>query len=330
MSSSLVDMEQPRLSNLAQALRYNHRVLRYVDYRQAEKDCHRLAVKILGLYSREQLQECSFIAIPRGGFIVLGILAYILDLKPHQLSILDWTISNPLFIIDDCALSGVRFADFLARVPNSASDIVFAHLYSTAGLREAIVSEEPRVQHCLAAHDLHDYAREYYPDPDAYQAWQQRWQGRLKKYRYWHSTPEGIGFAWSEPDNILWNPATQGIEAGWRFYPPSLCLKNRYSFGLPLIEVSFMPLRIAPDVASGWFGEELWLCKTETEQIYKLQGIATEMWRALAMYGNLDVVAEYLLQEYEVEETTLRGDLDCFVAALLEHQLVYLETNPEP
>jgi hypothetical protein len=101
--------------------------LRYVSYARAQEDCERLAARLVERFGRDELRDFRFVAIPRGGFVVLGMLAYILGLRGSQLEP-PHPPDAPLVVVDDCALSGVRFGQFLERV--DCSRVVFAHLYS--------------------------------------------------------------------------------------------------------------------------------------------------------------------------------------------------------
>src|ERR671910_1255702 len=85
--------------------------LRYVGYAQAQEDCERLAARLVERFGRDELRGFRFVAIPRGGFIVLGMLAYILGLERSQLEAAPYSehAGAPLVVVDDCALSGVRF-----------------------------------------------------------------------------------------------------------------------------------------------------------------------------------------------------------------------------
>ena len=81
----LTGEEELRLWPLAVHARHLLQKLHYVDYQQAEADAALLAQKIRGLYTRNDLRNAAFTAIPRGGLVVLGLLAYQLDLRPEQL-----------------------------------------------------------------------------------------------------------------------------------------------------------------------------------------------------------------------------------------------------
>lgn len=75
--------------------------LRYVGYKQAEEDCERLAELLVERFGREELQSFRFTAIPRGGLIVLGMLAYVLGLRQSQLEP-PHSPERPLVVVDDC------------------------------------------------------------------------------------------------------------------------------------------------------------------------------------------------------------------------------------
>jgi hypothetical protein len=142
-----------RLKALARQLNSSCKNFRYVSYMQAEDDCRILAEKLINFFGRDELGKIHFAAIPRGGMIVLGMLSYVLGLDRKQLSH-PTSDNNPLVVVDDCSLTGKRFADF---IENCQSDkIIFATLYSHPYLRSAIEDKERRVMACLSAHDLHD------------------------------------------------------------------------------------------------------------------------------------------------------------------------------
>jgi hypothetical protein len=173
--------------------------------------------------------------MPRGGFIVLGMLAYVLDLRPAQLAPSPPS-DVPLVVTDDCAISGVRFSDMLDRCENR--QVIFSHLYSHPDLRIAIERREPRVLACVSAQDLTDYAPAYYGDQ--YEAWRERWRQRPNP-GYWVGQPDHVCFAWNEPDTVFWNPVAQQAESAWRLLPPELCLKNRRKFAPEDARVQLQP-----------------------------------------------------------------------------------------
>lgn len=311
---SVTPSTQSRLNGLATLLQRVQGSVLYIDYQEAERACEELAVNILRIYSRQELESFTFTPLPRGGFIVLGMLSYILDLHPTQLDA-DLDSSNPLVIVDDCALSGHRFADFLLKT--TSSHVVFAHLYSHPELRTAILASEPRVKHCIAAQDLVDHSWEHARELAEHQAWLDRWQQRLGPKRYWLGEVDPICFAWSEPEHLFWNEAMEQVQSTWQFLPPHLCLKNKWSLGLPPKAVSKREWQAPPTIISGWFDLVLWLCNVDKRQVCSLQDVAADIWRTLAVYGDEDAAVEYLLGNYEIDEGTLRDDLRAFANELL-------------
>jgi hypothetical protein len=75
-------------------------------------------------------------------------------------------------------------------------------------------------------------------------------------------------------------------------------------------------------VAYSLTDELVTLCNLQTEQVYGLDGVGTEMWRALAAYGDTEVVAQHLLSRFDVDEVTLHRDLQAFVESLLAEGLL--------
>ena len=306
-----------RLTALTGLLRSMYADLRYVDYAQAERDCEQLAVELTRIYPGHELDQFSFTAIPRGGSIVLGMLSYLLDLSPRQLRV-DPTSTGPVVVVDDCALSGRRFADFLAG--NNSAHVVFAHLYSAAALRAAIVQQEERVQHCVAAHDLTDRAESM--SSSEYKDWVECWQSRLGDGRYWIGQPQLVCFAWGEPDHVFWNPVTQRVEQGWQFVPPHRCMKNRTALETPPAEAAERVWQVPDGVVSGRFDDVLWLVHVDSEQIYSLNETAADMWQAVATYGCPQAVTGSLSERYDVARDRLARDVSDFVKHLAQQGLV--------
>jgi hypothetical protein len=296
--------------------------LRYVSYECAEEDARRLAELLTRRFGREALQEFRFTAIPRGGFIVLGMLAYALGLQHSQLEP-PHPPDRPLVVVDDCALSGLRFGRFLESVENR--QIVFASLYSPPELRQAIESRERREITCLSAHDLRDHAPASLGEE--YPAWRERWMQRMDERGYWVGQPDHVCFAWNEPDIGIWNPVNEREESGWHLVPPDLCLKNRPTPGANLLPVQVQPegrgpLRPSPRVLFAELDGELVIGNFDTGESFVLDGAGADMWRAILRHGNLDEAAEALGREYEVEAPILRHDLHDFVEDLLCRDLL--------
>jgi hypothetical protein len=310
-----------RLGALAWQLKHMVPRLRYVTYRQAERACERLASELIATFGREAAADFRYLALPRGGVPVLGMLSYLLDLKADRLEA-PHPVGIPLVVVDDRALTGVRFRTFLRRCPSQ--EIIFAHLWSHPELREAIQLHEPRVRACLAAEDLLDHA----PDElgDGYCAWRER-RLRRSPEAYWVGLTEHICFPWSEPDVGIWNPDTGQDEGGWRLVPPELCLKNRPAPGaqpnrLHIQPLGPGPLRPAEDVLYGEIGDQLLVANVTTQEVFALSGVAASMWKAISTTGRLGEVLMTISQQYDVDARKLRNDLQKFVGELVNRKLL--------
>lgn len=289
--------------------------LRYVGYEEAEEDCERLATRLIERFGREGLARFRFEAMPRGGFIVLGMLSYALGLRGSRMGAGD--AGEPVVLVDDCAISGVRFGEWLARA--ESEEIVFAHLYSPPELREAIEEKESRVS-CVAAHDVRDRAPEV--QGEGYAAWRERWTSRMDYGGYWVGQPEHVCFAWNEPDTSVWNPVTGREEAGWRFVPPERCLKNRSAPEGGYVPVQTQPegsgsLRPSSRILFGELEGEVVVGDLENEESFVLDGVGAEMWRRIVEFGEEGRAGEEVLRAYDVDEEVLREDMKGFVEDLL-------------
>ena len=301
----------------------NH--LRYVDYAQAETDCQRLAARLVERLGADAIAGCHFVGIPRGGLIVLGMLSYALGLTRAQLEP-PQSPEVPLVVVDDCALTGRRFAQFLERC--ESRQVLFAPLYPHPRRRAAIAAEAPGGLVCLRAHDLHDRAPETFGDE--YAAWQQRWAERTGDRRYWFGQTEHVCFAWSEPDRLVWNPVAERVEVGWRVVPPELCLKNRPAPGEEPVPVQVQPegegpLRPAETVVFGQFEGQTIVANTAGGESVALEGVAADVWHAVVAHGGRDAVVAALLEEYEVEEPVLRKDVCRLIEELVTRGMLYDE-----
>ena len=71
--------------------------------------------------------------------------------------------------------------------------------------------------------------------------------------------------------------------------------------------------QMTPDVLFQTVADEAVLLNLNDNRYYGLDDIGTRIWQLLMEHGAVEVVVEQMLQEYEVDEATLRRDL----AALL-------------
>jgi hypothetical protein len=316
-----------RLAALSRQLRISCKRLRYISYAQAEEDCRILAEKLIELFGRDELGKFQFTTIPRGGMIVLGMLSYALGLERKQFG-RPASDNNPLVVVDDCSLTGRRFADF---IENCRSDkIIFATLYSHPNLRSAIEEREPRVLACLSAHDLQDHWYEL--SEEGQDEAQGKWLSRLNGKRYWFGQTDHICFAWSEPDRLFWNPVTEKVESGWHLLPPELCLKNR-SDSKP-IPVQIQPEGKGPLCPSGrvifaYYNGCVIIGDLVTKESFCLDGVAADMWNAVIEEGDAEAILDKLLTEYDIDEFTLRSDLQSFIDDLLARGILEVGENGE-
>lgn len=292
--------------------------LKYVDYKQAEKDCEKLAANILDVYSPKELELFCFIGIPRGGLIVLGMLSYALDLKPSQLQ-LPCKPNQPVMIVDDIALTGARISKILAGI--QSDHIAIANLYSHPELRKAILKTEPNVKKCFTAHDLKDRAKDNNQDQKTYANWRKFIEDKFGD-RYWVGQVDLVGFAWSETDYPFWNPVTEKLDDGWRSIPPHKCLKNKYLLGITPCDVIKRDFHLSSAVIMGLFDDIICLFQKNTGEIYSLTGISAEMWSVLVSYGNIKDSVNYLTKQYDIEKSILQKDLEGYVKELLKNNIL--------
>jgi hypothetical protein len=311
--------EAARIQFLSGILEKGLRRLRYVSYGDAERVARALADQLLDHLGPEMLSRCQFAALPRGGLFVLGMLAYLLDLRADQVSgslesaLAGPSDSAPLVLVDDCALSGLRFAETLERV--EARFVVFAHLFSHPRLRDAIREREGNVVGCHAGEDLLDLGDELLEEDRA--AWEERWKERSDGRAYWIGLPEHVCFPWNEPDITIWNEETGAEEAPWRIVPPEFCLKN-----IPVVDGNIRlqeqgafegSIRPGEGTVVARFKEEVLAADIGTGRAYSFPGIAGEIWTALVAGEDPDAVIDRLAVEYEVEPTRIRADVDSLV-----------------
>lgn len=303
--------------------------LRYITYEQAEQDSQRLAQVLVDSLSLGTLRRARYAAIPRGGLIVLGMLAYCLELKQEQLEPPAGQ-DELLIVVDDCALTGARFHRFLRSINNER--VVFVHLYSHPHLRREIQQREARVSVCLSVHNLVDYAPANLGDE--YTAWRQRWRQDLSEAYYWIGQTEHISFAWNEPERNVRCPADGQIMPGWNILPPELCLQNRpkpnASQGGLQIQIQPPgkgPLKPGKQVIYGLFEGQVVLGDLHTGESFGLPGVAGDIWQAIVRHGNQEHVVAELLAVYHVDQARLQGDVAGFIDELLERGLLELSGN---
>ncbi|SEK48995.1 PqqD family peptide modification chaperone [Halomonas daqiaonensis] len=301
----------------------------FVDYPHAEAVCGRLAERLVATFSAEFLKSAQFAAIPRGGLIVLGMLAYHLDLRPEQLTTLDAAaVEKTLFVVDDCSLSGTRFRESLSLT--AADDVVFCPLYAPEALCAGIVSCEPRVVACLSGATLEDTTPA--PGGAGHEAWRRQRLARLGDDCYWPGQTLGVAFAWCTPRTRRWDETAGRFVEGWDVVPPSRCLKRRLL--LRRLEndaiVDYLPtltLNIPyPGADIRAHDRVLWCCKddgvivaripqraADSASVYRLDGISAKFWQLLMIQGSMQRALAALLGRYQVSRERLEADMDALV-----------------
>ena len=88
-----------------------------------------------------------------------------------------------------------------------------------------------------------------------------------------------------------------------------------------------MKIKIPDDVMFRILGDEAVILNVASGVYFGLDTIGTRMWQLMSEHGSTDKVVETLLEEYEVEETQLRRDLDKLIEQLSEKGLVKIDAE---
>lgn len=297
-----------------------------LSYAEVEDLVEALAEGFSQRFDRTSLGGFAFTALPRGGLIVLGMLAYRLGLRSAQLEP-PFAPDRPLVVIDDIALTGSRFRLWLGT--RHQPPLIFGHLLSHPDLRLAIESQEPRVVACLAARDLVDRSPGRLGED--YPAWRQQRLQAPGPGCYWVGQTDPIAFPWSEPERGFWNPQNHQFERVWRLIPGRYCLRNRRcqgDSGIPIQRLGAVEgvLRLATGVLAADPGEMVLLSPAEGGCL-ALRGSAADFWRALRTSRDLDQALVALSQGYAADPEVLRQDLSGFIEDLEARGLVLAEAH---
>ena len=298
----------------------------YIGYSEAELAAGRLAAALSSRLGAEELRRYRFAAMPRGGLIVLGMLAYVLGLSHDRIvGLSDGTPDDdagPLVVVDDCALSGVRFRQFLSRT--RARSVVFAPLFAAAELCREVERQEARVVACVTGTVLRDRAPQELGE--AYPQWRSERRRLIGDHGYWAGRPEHIAFAWSEPETNFWNSETDRFEASWNVVPPRLCLDRRTRLAETTGPYTILPelrgpVRPADRVLWAEIDSSIAVARLPDEPsggspCFRLDGTAAAFWLAIVASGSVDEAANRLRAEFDVEPHVLRRDVSGFVSEL--------------
>ena len=323
-----------RLLGLAEQLDFTLSASRYIDWQEVESSVARLGERLVSRFGSAEVRDFRYDAIPRGGYIVLGLLSYVLGLSLPQLTGRR-DPAAPVVVVDDCSLTGLRFREYLSE--HNGGRFIFSPLFAHPDLCSAIESSEPRVVACLPADYLRDWAPQRYGE--RYAAWRRRWESLGANRPYWQGRTDHISFPWSEPQTRAWNPETGEIEPGWEFLPAHLCLKHRHTprtDGVPppqLVSPGPGPIRPADRVLWARFDDAYIVAlmpaiphrggrspqpetTPEPTPCLRLEGTAADMWDALLERGTVEGATATLADVYDVDLPTLRRDLANFVTTL--------------
>jgi hypothetical protein len=302
-----------RQASLNQACRR----LRYVSYADATATCETLTEKLIDTFGPQALGSFRFCGIPRGGLIVLGMLAYTLGLSHEQMTP-PYPQDVPLVLVDDCALSGSRFARTRSQYPQH--EIIFAPLYSHPDLRRNLAKAESQVLYCISGRDLYDHGSSIMGS--GYDAWQTQNQPRLAGQRHWLGLPDYLCFPWNEPDHLLWNPLTEGLEQSWHLISPAHCLKNRPSASLMVQSQPHFKgwLQPTPQTIFGTLERQVLIGNLETGETFGLSGKAAEFWSVLLEAATLEEAIDNLFQYGS--ESSIREELTGLIDQLLGQNIL--------
>ncbi|KAA6187412.1 PqqD family protein [Thiohalocapsa marina] len=83
-----------------------------------------------------------------------------------------------------------------------------------------------------------------------------------------------------------------------------------------------MKIQISSQILTQTIDDELVVLNIETGRYFGLQASGSRVWRLLEELGDTEAVIDGLLKTYEVDEVTLRRDVDELLTNLIEAQLV--------
>jgi hypothetical protein len=260
------------------------------------------------------LESASFMAIPRGGYVVLGLLSYALRLRREQFG----QLGSTLVLVDDCLLSGLRTRNFLANL--SHQKIVLAHLLSVPEARQAVLRQEPRVLKCVAAENLGTLQA---LDSEA----QAMWRERFGDERYWLGFSEEVLFPWSEPDHVIWNAREERVEPGWHKIPPRDCLKHLCNLSIPVTSMPGAEIRLHGEARWRLEEDAVALWETQSDKVYRLEEVAAAMFKASLAFGRRKPALEYLVGQYNAPPEEVESDFDEFLVLMQKRRLLTIQSE---
>lgn len=302
--------------------------LRWVGWEEVEAAAEAAARALRRRVGEDRLRAAAVRGIPRGGRVAAGLVAYALDSPAAALERAPG--AAPLtVVVDDCALSGARFREYVASLPDRP--VVFVPLFSTAALRQAVEDAGGRVEACVGGRDLEDHAPARLGDD--YTAWRRRWRDRSGERVYWIGQPDHLVFPWSEPEVAVWDEAREDEAPGLAVAPPELCLDRRAA-GRERLEIRRQPrgpgpLRPTPHLLWGRLDDRVVIRDTAADRALTLRGTAAEMWEAVVREGRPDAAARRVARGYDTARERVEADLRELVGGLEERGALVSE-EPAP
>lgn len=293
--------------------------LRWVQWPEVEAAAEELAEALRRRLGRERLADAAVRGVPRGGAVAMGLLAYALELTREAFD-RDPGPDRLTLLVDDCALTGARFRERLARLPEG--EVAFATLFSPPELRAAIEGEERRVVACVGGRDLPDHAARRLGSE--YGEWVRRWRRRSGRRVYWIGQPDHLVFPWSEPQESIWDDERGRESPAFSVAPPELCLARRApATGGPDVGVQVQPrgrgpLRPAPHLLWGRLEGVVVIRDPDRARALTLEGTAATMWRELVREGTPGAAARRVARAYDAPVDRIRADLEAFARQLLD------------
>ncbi len=307
----------------------------YISYPEAENFAEDLAEKLIRTYGRERLAQFEIRPVPRGGYIVCGLLLYALGKLTETGSRGGEAVKRPILLVDDAVFSGFRIRQTVESIqkqePHREVHVaVLAAPESLCNGKGGVHQSFP----ITAAMEYQDQAPEMYGE--TYAQWKSGWESKSGEKVLWTGHPKTIVFSWSEPESVFINSVTDEIELAFRLYPPQRCFRNRFEGEdrgtVQLHEDSPSGWTAAPEVVAARIGENRIVVADFTENgeeqgrdCFLLEDTAADMWDILLRAESTVKAAEELAGLYDADPEEIRKDLEHFAASLKEQGLLVHE-----
>ena len=288
----------------------------FIGFARVEVAIRELAEMVVRELGADGVREAAFIAIPRGGHVVLGLLAVALGLEAGQLS----ASADPrrlVVLVDDCALSGVRLRQHLAQL--TAERVLVATLASPRPLRTAVARAERRVRGFVSAIDLEVL------DSSAGARVRGDRAGSGREQGYWRGHVAPFALPWIEPDGGVAIAGGACYDSAWPLCPPSRCSRNRpgpYSPRIEAIGAAGGPLTPSPAALFAACGGDVAIASTDTGEMFALTGTAAEVWRSVIATGSPLRAVRSIARRAGVPRGRVRTDVDGLLAQLQARTLL--------